>query len=374
MSTHKILRKAIEQNALHKVDVIIRSIIATEREVNWTTYKFVEYSDELPLSREAYASLHPKDNYEAYLIEYGPMLSFEEWLSNKQRIVEVAYSEYLNGFDTGITKRDYVIRPSKESLPRAEVFAAEGDYKEYLRAASPMSISEFVKNNPSAATGDTTAQYNQYRNSCPIPKTFMEFYTKDDSGNIKPEIQVLHDEWEEHAASRPKPKSPPDWIRAEGRDSYLYTPTPVSNEDVINYKIANSDLFSNPAINSAAPEDPVRFEKQLKIQELKDEIRKDLGNEIGDVMDSIADLSRLVILFHSIILDIEQDQEVMSDVRTHCKEMLSNYGGGAEIVKTFKRNTRSFQSHVINRFYPAKQEVLACDDIDAIREVQLPVM
>jgi len=122
-------------------------------------------------------------------------------------------------------------------------------------------------------------------------------------------------------------------------------------------------------------------EKLRRVQYLKNKMRTRLTLELGDDQDTIADLTRAVVLGLGIAKGTVTDQTVIDRYNLYLQDMLDGYGGAEAIMDVLEDKKTAIEQHVVMGYYLAKQDILAVQEsdyesrsaaIDAVRSIDLP--
>lgn len=354
-----------------QVDALSKELIDQERREDWTALKKQEHKETRQLTKEEYEDKFPEGDYTKYLISYGSELSYEDWLTVKIAEVATEYEEYLGTFKTPVSLVTYITYGTG-TTKRELIETEEVNYTAYLKEFTVPTIDEFRKSNPDVSTNLLFPEYRKYVEELPKPKDFFSYLVEETSTATKAEVNKLIEAWTVYKSELAQPLSKTDWLKANSKDSYEYETKPITDTELIAWKITKSHLFDNFAINPLAPADPLGFEQVAKIYELKEAMRKELGYEIGDTLDNLTDTIRQVTLGYCISAGSVTDEAVIAEFKAYNEAMLAGYGGGGACMKVLGERATSFNNHVVKRFYAAKTEVMNATTVDEVRRVTLP--
>jgi len=128
-------------------------------------------------------------------------------------------------------------------------------------------------------------------------------------------------------------------------------------------------------------ETPLELEQLKRVQYLKNKMRVQLQKDLGDDQDTIADLTRAIILGLAIARGEVTDQTLIDRYNIYLRDMLAGYGGAAAIMDVLEDDKTAIEQHVVLGYYLAKQDILAVQTadhysesaaIDAVRAIDLP--
>lgn len=109
-----------------------------------------------------------------------------------------------------------------------------------------------------------------------------------------------------------------------------------------------------------------------RIHFLKKKMRPRLAAAIGDTPDNLTDAIRALILGDAIALGMVTDAAVVEAYKTYIAGLIEGYGGPEAILSVLSGSSAAIGQYVVAGYFAAKTEIMACDDIDAIREIDLP--
>jgi len=109
--------------------------------------------------------------------------------------------------------------------------------------------------------------------------------------------------------------------------------------------------------------------KNQVVRGLKDGMRRDLMEEIGDWGDNLADLERTIALQGAIASGAIVDEAVIKRMAGYCAGLLEGYGGVEAVLGALEKNLRALRIHVFSRYYPAKQQVMDAKDPEEAKAV-----
>lgn len=108
-----------------------------------------------------------------------------------------------------------------------------------------------------------------------------------------------------------------------------------------------------------------------RIHFLKKKMRPALAAAIGDTPDNIADSMRALILGDCIALGIVTDQAVIDAHKAYLAALLEGYGGPEAIAAVLQGAAQAIGQYVVNKYFTAKSQIMASDDEDEIRSIDI---
>lgn len=129
------------------------------------------------------------------------------------------------------------------------------------------------------------------------------------------------------------------------------------------------DIYGRQLTGAETETDKLRLMRTLY---LKRKMRRKLATDIGDGPDSIADMTRAIVLGDAIAAGIVTDPQVITRYHLYIQDMVQNYGGGAAIMDVLEYDKTCLEQHVIAGYFLAKQTIYEEDDPEAVRMIDLP--
>ena len=118
-------------------------------------------------------------------------------------------------------------------------------------------------------------------------------------------------------------------------------------------------------------ESDLDLKKLMRIQYLKQKMRKMLEAEIGDTPDNLTDAIRAIVLGEGIRMGLVTSSTAIAKHEQYISALLEGYGGADTIADVLISNLTPIYQRIVEEYFVAKYNILIADNEDEINKIDI---